>query len=173
MLEKQKNIDSDFFKNTNIKEKNFIDYEKLTILILFFCFGIVLFVGASKTYFSVQNEIKKEQEKLLKSEHTNQAMIKNTYIENLTGLNEKIVIHEIDRVKNLFAKKINKNVDLIKIEDISFSNNEIKMTLSLTDNEKMVKLFYDKSSSGEENLVLIEGSNRVIPSKKLIIENQR
>ena len=121
----------------------------------------------------MQNEIKKEQEKLLKSEHTNQAMIKNTYIENLTGLNEIIVIHEIDRVKNLFAKKINKNVDLIKIEDISFSNNEIKMTLSLTDNEKIVKLFYDKSSSGEENLVLIEGSNRVIPSKKLIIENQR
>ena len=56
---------------------------------------------------------------------------------------------------------------------MSFSNNEIKMTSSLTDNEKMVKLFYDKSSSGEENLVLIEGSNRVIPSKKLIIENQR
>ena len=31
----------------------------------------------------------------------------------------------------------------------------------------------DKSSLGEESLVLIEGSNRVIPSKKLIIENQR
>ena len=37
-------------------------------------------------------------------EHTNQAMIKNTYIENLTGLNEIIVIHEIDRVNHLGLK---------------------------------------------------------------------
>ena len=168
---KVKNIKIDF--NKVVINKKFYRLWKINYIDIVFLFWNRAFWGASKIYFSVQNEIKKEKEKLLKSEHTNQAMIKNTYIENLTGLNEIIVIHEIDRVKNLFAKKINKNVDLIKIEDISFSNNEIKMTLSLTDNEKIVKLFYDKSSSGEENLVLIEGSNRVIPSKKLIIENQR
>ena len=177
MLEQQKNIDNNFFKNTNVKENKLSEFKtKFTTIGISCGIGLMLFLGMNsvvKSYNNVQAEIKKDEVRLMESNNTKADINKNTYLEDLTSINEKVVVNEIDRIKTLSGKKLNVDPKLFKIEDMSFSNNEIKMTLSLTDNEKMVKLFYNKSSLGEENLVLIEGSNRLIPSKKLIIENQR
>ena len=57
MLEKQKNIDNNFFKNTNVKENTLSEFKtKFTTIGIFCGIGLMLFLGMNSVVKSYQEE---------------------------------------------------------------------------------------------------------------------